>query len=190
MKLILVFAAALAVCGCSITVPVAVVGTGLDGGVLKGTATAALSGGTFTATNGRLTCGGDYDALDSSPTITIPVQCNDGRTGIVIATRSNTGASGGGTFTLNDGSNGSFIFGDGANAVQVGQPHDAGPAPRSAPTVPLAASIRPATSQSAMSSRPQRTLSGPCPCGSGRVCIGPRGGRYCITSGGNKRYGR
>lgn len=29
----------------------------------------------------------------------------------------------------------------------------------------------------------------PCPCSSGRVCIGPRGGRYCITYGGNKRYG-
>ncbi|QXG50090.1 SH3 domain-containing protein [Pseudomonas viridiflava] len=28
-----------------------------------------------------------------------------------------------------------------------------------------------------------------CPCASGNVCIGPRGGRYCITSGGNKRYG-
>ncbi|WP_426234805.1 SH3 domain-containing protein [Pseudomonas sp. TWP3-2] len=28
-----------------------------------------------------------------------------------------------------------------------------------------------------------------CPCSSGTVCIGPRGGRYCITSGGNKRYG-
>lgn len=28
-----------------------------------------------------------------------------------------------------------------------------------------------------------------CPCFSGNVCIGPRGGRYCITSGGNKRYG-
>jgi len=24
---------------------------------------------------------------------------------------------------------------------------------------------------------------------SGRRCVGPRGGRYCITSGGNKRYG-
>lgn len=31
--------------------------------------------------------------------------------------------------------------------------------------------------------------SGSCPCSSGRICIGPRGGRYCITSGGNKRYG-
>lgn len=28
-----------------------------------------------------------------------------------------------------------------------------------------------------------------CSCSSGRICIGPRGGRYCITSGGNKRYG-
>jgi uncharacterized membrane protein YgcG len=28
-----------------------------------------------------------------------------------------------------------------------------------------------------------------CPCSGGTVCIGPRGGRYCITSGGNKRYG-
>lgn len=30
---------------------------------------------------------------------------------------------------------------------------------------------------------------GSCPCSGGSVCIGPRGGRYCITSGGNKRYG-
>lgn len=28
-----------------------------------------------------------------------------------------------------------------------------------------------------------------CPCSAGNVCIGPRGGRYCMTSGGNKRYG-
>jgi len=28
-----------------------------------------------------------------------------------------------------------------------------------------------------------------CPCAGSRVCIGPRGGRYCITSGGRKRYG-
>jgi hypothetical protein len=27
-----------------------------------------------------------------------------------------------------------------------------------------------------------------CSCSSGAVCFGPRGGRYCITSGGNKRY--
>lgn len=28
-----------------------------------------------------------------------------------------------------------------------------------------------------------------CPCSGSHVCIGPRGGRYCITSGGKKRYG-
>lgn len=28
-----------------------------------------------------------------------------------------------------------------------------------------------------------------CPCSGSRVCVGPQGGRYCITSGGNKRYG-
>lgn len=31
--------------------------------------------------------------------------------------------------------------------------------------------------------------SGYCPCSGSSICIGPRGGRYCITSGGNKRYG-
>lgn len=32
-------------------------------------------------------------------------------------------------------------------------------------------------------------LGGGCPCSGSQICIGPRGGRYCITSGGNKRYG-
>lgn len=27
-----------------------------------------------------------------------------------------------------------------------------------------------------------------CPCASGRICEGPRGGRYCITDAGGKRY--
>lgn len=30
---------------------------------------------------------------------------------------------------------------------------------------------------------------GSCSCSGSRVCIGPRGRRYCITSGGKKRYG-
>lgn len=34
-----------------------------------------------------------------------------------------------------------------------------------------------------------RALDGGCSCSGSHVCIGPRGGRYCITSGGNKRYG-
>lgn len=28
-----------------------------------------------------------------------------------------------------------------------------------------------------------------CPCNGGKVCKGPRGGRYCIMSSGRKRYG-
>lgn len=32
-------------------------------------------------------------------------------------------------------------------------------------------------------------IDGTCPCSGNRVCIGPRGGRYCITSSGSKRYG-
>ena len=35
----------------------------------------------------------------------------------------------------------------------------------------------------------QGLSSGSCPCSGSNICIGPRGGRYCITSGGNKRYG-
>jgi hypothetical protein len=38
-------------------------------------------------------------------------------------------------------------------------------------------------------SRPLYEGGGSCPCSGRDVCIGPRGGRYCITSGGNKRYG-
>lgn len=47
------------------------------------------------------------------------------------------------------------------------------------------------SSRSPESSRRARSnyLDGGCPCSGSRVCIGPRGGRYCITSGGNKRYG-
>ncbi|TWD52262.1 SH3 domain-containing protein [Pseudomonas sp. SJZ131] len=37
--------------------------------------------------------------------------------------------------------------------------------------------------------RPSPDYGSSCACSSGSVCIGPRGGRYCITSGGNKRYG-
>jgi hypothetical protein len=39
------------------------------------------------------------------------------------------------------------------------------------------------------SSKKRRGGGGICPCSSRQICIGPRGGRYCITSGGSKRYG-
>jgi hypothetical protein len=39
------------------------------------------------------------------------------------------------------------------------------------------------------SSGGQRFSDSSCSCAGHNVCYGPRGGRYCITSGGNKRYG-
>lgn len=29
-----------------------------------------------------------------------------------------------------------------------------------------------------------------CPCGYGLVCVGPRGGRYCLRPDGSKKYGQ
>ena len=101
----------LALAGCAVTEPVAVVSNGIPGGIMRGTTTASLSGGSFNVTNGSLSCGGDYNAIDTSPTISIPALCSDGRQGIVIATRDASGMSGGGHFTLNDGTTGDFMFG-------------------------------------------------------------------------------
>ncbi len=36
--------------------------------------------------------------------------------------------------------------------------------------------------------RSRPSTGGGCPCSGSNNCYGPRGGRYCITSGGNKRY--
>jgi hypothetical protein len=36
---------------------------------------------------------------------------------------------------------------------------------------------------------PNYSYGSSCPCSGRNICFGPRGGRYCITSGGNKRYG-
>ncbi|AQS50561.1 hypothetical protein PAEH1_01535 [Paenalcaligenes hominis] len=47
---------------------------------------------------------------------------------------------------------------------------------------------QPKRSQPAARSQSRPTYSAGCPCSSGSNCYGPRGGRYCITSGGNKRY--
>jgi hypothetical protein len=114
---LLLFTSALVLAGCAITEPVAVVSKGIPGGIMRGTATASVSGGSFSVTNGALTCGGDYNAFDTSPTISIPVLCSDGRKGIVIATRDNSGMSGGGHFTLNDGTTGDFMFGTAAGKL-------------------------------------------------------------------------
>lgn len=108
---------ALAGCG-SITVPVAVISA--NGDVMRGTATAAMSGGEFRAAgalNGRpTTCAGTYDAMNTSLTISMPVLCNDGRKGFVIATRESNGVDGSGRVRLDDGTEADFVFGKAAAA--------------------------------------------------------------------------
>jgi hypothetical protein len=84
---------------------------------MRGTNTVSLSEGSFNVSNWTLSCGGSYDPLDMSHTITMTVLCNDGRKGIVIATRNATGTGGGGTFTLNDGTTGDVIFGAAAGTL-------------------------------------------------------------------------
>lgn len=101
--------------GCTTTVPVAVIGPG--GLLLRGTATASISGGSFQVTDGKLTCAGTYDSLDMSTTITMAVHCNDGRKGFVVATRDANGRDGSGTVTLNDGTKADFVFGHAAAAL-------------------------------------------------------------------------
>ena len=32
------------------------------------------------------------------------------------------------------------------------------------------------------------SVAGGCPCGSSLVCVGPKGGRYCISGKGKKKY--
>ena len=69
-------------------------------------------------------------------------------------------------------------------------PAEADTASRAAVAVPLVSSAAGAGGSSSRNRRhSQSSFDGDCPCSGSRVCIGPRGGRYCITSGGNKRYG-
>ncbi|MEF2073522.1 hypothetical protein [Consotaella aegiceratis] len=102
--------------GCAITVPVAVISG--NGDVMRGTATASMSGGSFSVAGNldgkETTCSGNYNSWDTSLTISMPVLCSDGRKGIVIATRDASGLSGSGRVRLTDGTEGDFIFGQSA----------------------------------------------------------------------------
>ena len=55
-----------------------------------------------------------------------------------------------------------------------------------APPPPLQTNLSAPTPRTQSSS--QTDTSDRCPCSGSDNCFGPRGGRYCITSGGNKRY--
>lgn len=105
--------------GCAVTRPVVVIAD--NGEMLRGSATATLSSGTFEVSGKwkgkNLSCAGSYDSLDTSPTISMPVHCNDGRKGIVIASRQRNGMDGSGRVRLNDGTEADFVFGTAAEAL-------------------------------------------------------------------------
>ena len=52
-------------------------------------------------------------------------------------------------------------------------------------TTKRSAAAKSSTSQAKQSA----SVDSSCPCGTGRVCVGRRGGRYCISPKGAKRYG-
>ncbi|WP_026222860.1 hypothetical protein [Methylocystis rosea] len=114
MRIFLILISTLILSACATTIPVAVITH--DGHILRGENTVSMASGTFSVSDGRLTCTGSYNPLNESRTITVTVTCNDGRTGIAIATR-DTPMSGGGKVTLSDGSEGTFIFGDAARKI-------------------------------------------------------------------------
>lgn len=100
---------------CDVTHPVAVVGPANT--VYRGSATAAfLEGGWFQATNGSNTCSGRFQPSSEAKTVTFPVQCTNGLTGVGRATYEGP-RMGGGEITMQDGSRWQFIFGPGALRV-------------------------------------------------------------------------
>lgn len=104
--------ALLAACS-DITLPVAVIGP--TGHILRGTATARLSGdGSFEASDGKLRCAGTYDALSTSPTISFPVQCSNGLKGLGTAIRESSGLAGSGSIRMSNGTDWRFVFGKAA----------------------------------------------------------------------------
>ena len=111
MKQLTACALLLLVSGCAITMPIAVVS---KDGIMRGTATATLSGGSFRVSDDKKVCTGSYDSLDTNPTISMVVQCDDGKKGIAIVTRDRSGLSGHGRVRLSDGTEADLIFGDAA----------------------------------------------------------------------------
>jgi uncharacterized protein YgiM (DUF1202 family) len=88
------------------------------------------------------------------------------------------GRAGGGRASPVNGSPAASSLVAAGGSVALGTPHKASASRR-----------RAKKTHSTRKSRPNFYDGGACPCSGRNVCIGPRGGRYCITRGGNKRYG-
>jgi hypothetical protein len=105
--------AATVLSACTFAGPVAILG--LNGHTLRGTA----AGGSFVVTDGRLSCAGSsYE--NGSRDFLIPIECNDGRKGVIEAHRELGRWNGGaGQVRLNDGSTADFVFGDAGGAFSL-----------------------------------------------------------------------
>lgn len=97
---------------CSVTAPVAAISE--SGEIMRDQATATLEEGAYFVSDGQVSCAGNYNPLCGSPTIPLSILCDDGRTGIGSATRTASGTSGSGQFSMSDGSQWRFVFGEGA----------------------------------------------------------------------------
>ncbi len=97
------------------THPVAVVGP--SDTIYRGTATATLfEGGWFQVSNGGNSCRGRFSPGTTGSTVTFPVMCTNGLSGIGTATYQSA-LQGGGQIIMQDGTEWQFIFGRGALAL-------------------------------------------------------------------------
>jgi|SRR5260221_4047126 len=120
MPRLLLLAATIALAGCTVKEPVAVIAP--DGEILRGTASSMFVYEEFAvrddfAVRGRaLECRGLFDRALENPTVSITAGCSDGRSGLGRAFRDNA-ASGSGKIQLNDGSEARFLYGEAARGI-------------------------------------------------------------------------
>ena len=108
-------AATLSLAACDVAYPVAVIGE--NGMIFRGTASNTfLEGGSFHATNGKSFCSGRFQQYRDITTVSFPVHCNNGLTGVGTAFFESA-TRGSGFVTMSDGSKWQFLFGQGANRI-------------------------------------------------------------------------
>ena len=93
--------------------PVAVVSEGL-GGVLHGSIRIEQTQGSYSVSKGTFSCTGTYGLSSVRTLMYVPIRCSDGRKGTASVRNDPSAMSGTGSFTMNDGSTGEFVFGDAA----------------------------------------------------------------------------
>lgn len=115
MKLLLTSLTLVSLAGCVSVISLPVVGKLSDGRTAQGNVSVSLTSdvGTFeTYTIDGLSCSGQYNSRDRSNTIRIPVDCNSGANGVVLATRDASGIAGTAQAKLSNGLTGRFLFGN------------------------------------------------------------------------------